>query len=106
MLEGVEQTARQTIAVVQGIGQSMFKYKHRIRDNYKFYSQDLLNNLFSHPYTKIDFLKRDLRVTRLTATKYLEILAKDGFLKKKKMGRSNYYINTELFNLLTKMPDA
>ncbi|MSR78458.1 MAG: Fic family protein [Candidatus Omnitrophica bacterium] len=104
MLEGIEQTARQTIAIVQGIGKAMLDYKHRIRDNYKFYSQDLLNNLFSHPYTKIDFLRRDLRVSRLTATKYLDILAKDGFLRKKKMGRSNYYINTVLFNLLTKTP--
>jgi len=106
MLDGVEKTARQTIAVVQGIGKAMFDYKHRIREQYKFYSQDLLNNLFSHPYTKIEFLTRDLRVSRLTATKYLDILARDGFLSKKKMGRSNYYINTVLFALLTKVPEA
>jgi len=101
MLKGVEQTARETLAMVQGIGKAMLDYKHRIRDQFKFYSQDLLNNLFSHPYTKIDFLRRDLRVTRLTATKYLDLLVKKGFLRKKKMGRSNYYINSVLFNLLT-----
>ncbi len=102
MLEGVDQTARQTIDIVEGIRDAMLDYKHRIRERFKFYSQDLLNNLFSHPYTKIDFLKRDLRISRLTATKYLDILAKVGFLRKKKMGRSNYYINTVLFDLLTK----
>jgi Fic family protein len=106
MLEGIEKTARQTIAIVEGIRKSMLDYKHRIRSQYRFYSQDLLNNLFSHPYTKIEFVKRDLRVSRLTATKYLDQLAKDGFLRKEKMGRSNYYINTVLFDLLTKPPEV
>lgn len=106
ILDGVESTSRQTIAIVTGIGKAMLDYKHRIREKYKFYSQDLLNNLFSHPYTKIDFLKRDLRISRLTATKYLDRLAADGFLRKKKMGRSNYYINTVLFDLLTKGPQG
>ncbi len=106
MLDGVEQTSKQTISIVRGIAKMMLDYKHRIRSQYKFYSQDLLNNLFSHPYTKIDFMKRDLRVSRLTATKYLDLLARGGFLKKQKMGRSNFYINTALFNLLTKNPKA
>lgn len=106
MLDGVEQTARQTIGIVQGIGKAMLDYKHRIRAGQRFYSQDLLNNLFSHPYTKIEFLMRDLGVSRITATKYLDALAVAGFLRKKKMGRSNYYINTVLFDLLTKVPEV
>jgi len=107
MLDGVEQTSRRTIAIVQGIGKAMMDYKHRIRETHrKFYSQDLINNLFSHPYTKIEFLMRDLQVSRLTATKYLDTLTNEGFLTKKKLGRSNYYINTVLFDLLTKMPEV
>jgi Fic family protein len=106
MLDGVEKTSKQTIAIVQAIHGAMLDFKHRIRDKFKFYSQDLLNNLFSHPYTKIQFLQRDLGVSRLTATKYLDILAKEGFLRKKKKGRSNYYINTVLFDILTKVPAA
>jgi len=106
MLDGVEKTSRQTIAIVNGIREAMADYKRRIRDHYKFkfYSQDLMNNLFSHPYTKIDFLRRDLRVTRLTATRYLDAMAKVGLLQKKKIGTSNFYINTVLFKLLTKVP--
>lgn len=46
---------------------------------------------------------RDLKVSRLTATKYLDALAEgDRFLKKAKIGRSNYYINIALFNILAK----
>jgi len=67
---------------------------------YKFYSQDLINNLFSHPYTKIEFIERDLKVSRLTATRYLELLTTGGFLKKQKIGRTNYFINPGLTSLL------
>lgn len=100
MLQAVETTARQTVATVQAIKTALFDYKHRIRDGYKFYSQDLINNLFMHPYTKIDFVQRDLQVSRLTATKYLEALVEGGFVNKQKMGRSNYYVNTALNGIL------
>ena len=101
MIKGVEQTARETIELIIKIRELMLDYKHRLRDNYKFYSQDLLNNLFKHPYTKIEFIVNDLGVSRLTAANYLNKLADDKMLRKEKLGTGNYYINTELFNLLT-----
>ena len=100
MLGAVEVTAGQTIDTVQAIKTALFDYKHRIRGGYKFYSQDLINNLFMHPYTKIEFIQRDLNVSRLTATKYLDALVEGGFLKKQKLGRSNYYINIALNGIL------
>lgn len=45
-------------------------------------------------------LMGDLKVSRLTATKYLNQLVTDGFLRKRKLGR-NYYINEPLFKILT-----
>jgi Fic family protein len=102
LLTAVEVTARQTIATVNDIKAALFDYKHRIRSGYKFYSQDLINNLFTHPYTKIDFVQRDLKVSRLTATKYLDALASGGFLHKQKMGRANYYVNISLKGILTR----
>ncbi|MEM0970615.1 MAG: winged helix-turn-helix domain-containing protein [Verrucomicrobiota bacterium] len=78
-------------------------YKVRIRDQFKrFYSQDLLNTLFRYPYTKIEFIERELGVSRPTASKYLDLLAKGGFVEKRKMGRTNYYINRPLFALLAR----
>jgi len=96
MLEAVERTAAQTIDTIHSIKAALFDYKHRIRAARRFYSQDLINNLFTHPYTKIEFIERDLKVSRLTATKYLEALTADGFLLKRKIGRSNFYINIAL----------
>ncbi len=102
MLTAVEKTSMSTIRLVNGIREAMQDYKHRIRRDFKFYSQDLVNNLFFHPYTKIGFVEKDLKVTRLTATKYLDTLADAGFLRKEKLGRSNYFINLALYNLLSK----
>jgi Fic family protein len=102
MINGIEKTSRETIELIIQIKDLMMEYKHKLRDNYKFYSQDLLNNLFKHPYTKIEFIVNDLNVSRITAANYLNKLAEDGILKKERIGTGNYYINEKLFNLLTK----
>lgn len=102
MIKGVEETARETIELIIKIKELMLEYKQLLRDNYKFYSQDLLNNLFKHPYTKIEFVVQDLGVSRLTAANYLNKLAEDNVLKKEKLGTSNYYVNEKLFDLLTR----
>ncbi|WP_215857966.1 hypothetical protein, partial [Acidithiobacillus thiooxidans] len=66
----------------------------------KFLLFEVPNSLFQHPYTKIAFLERDLQVSRLTATKYLDDLAEAGFVEKVKAGRSNYYINLALIRVI------
>ncbi len=101
MLVAVEHTAREAITTIQAIKQLLLDVKHRIRAQHRFYSQDLINNLFSHPYTKIEFIQNDLKVSRLTASKYLDALAATGFVHKQKIGRSNYYINLPLYRILT-----
>jgi Fic family protein len=101
MLTAVERTAGEGIATIQAIKTLLLDVKHRIRAQFKFYSQDLINNMFSHPYTKIEFVQNDLKVSRLTATKYLDELTEAGFLVKQKVGRSNYYINDPLYRILT-----
>ena len=101
MLEAVAETAKITLRLVEGIRGQMAAAKHRMRTELpKLYSQDLLNNLFRYPYTRIEFVMNDLRVTRQTATRYLNILAEKGFVRKRRIGRNNYYINTNLVQLL------
>jgi len=100
ILDAVEQISKETIITIGEMKDLIFEYKNILRDNYKFYSQDLLNNLFKHPYTKIEFIEKDLGVSRITASKYLNQLAKDGLLKKEKLGTGNYYINEKLIEIL------
>ena len=47
-------------------------------------------------------LVKELGVSRITAANYLNKLAEDGLLKKEKLGTGNYYVNTALFELLSK----
>lgn len=100
MLDGVEKTAISTIELVKEIKTLIQFYKHTIRSKKpKIYQQELLNNLFNHPYTKIEFVVNDLGVTRKTAAKYLDELVEIDLLEKEKIGRSAYYINRPLFDL-------
>lgn len=100
MLKGVEETADETIRLVKGISALMAEYKQTLRPLLgKNYKNDLLNNLFFHPYTKIEFIMKDMMVQRKTATKYLDMIVNAGLLEKIKMGRNNYYINMKLMEL-------
>ncbi|MFC0350361.1 Fic family protein [Undibacterium danionis] len=101
MLDGIIDTAQNTISMITQMKVLMTEVKHKMRTELpKIYSQDLLNNLFYHPYTKIDFLVEELDVSRITATKYLELLVECGILQKQKIGRGNYYVNQPLCSLL------
>lgn len=104
MLVAVERTAADGIGTIHAMRALMQSLKQHIRSQYRFYSQDLINNLMSYPYTKIDFIRRDLEVSRLTATRYLDQLVDGGFLHKQKIGRSNYYVNLPLFQILSGEP--
>ena len=102
MLSAVEETALDTMKKVNNIKLQMSEMKKNLRNNYKFYSQELLNHLFKQPYTRIEFLKQELQVSRVTAASYLNKLAKDGVIYKHKLGKSNYYMNFSLLNALQK----
>ncbi len=102
ILDGVEQTSRQTTYLIHGMKDLMQNHKQKIRSELpKIYSQDLINVVFGHPYTKIDFVMREIGVSRLTASRYLKELVRIGLMKEEKKGRDNYYINIELFSLLS-----
>lgn len=104
IVKGVAITAKSEIRVVKNLRTLMQTTKHRLRDELpKIYSQELLNNLFRYPYTKIEFVEKDLGVSRITAAKHLDTLATNGFVEKKKIGRTNFYINRPLFELLTRI---
>lgn len=102
MLDGIEKTAAASVTLITSIKELMQHYKQQIRNNYpKLYSQDLLNNLFKYPYTKIEFLQNDLQISRSTAIRYLDTLVEAGFLTKHKVGRDNFFLNAKLLRLLT-----
>jgi len=68
----------------------------------KIYSKDLIEILFMHPYTKIDFLVDKLGITRQTASKYLKELQQLEIIKSIQIKNSKYFVNSQLFAMLQK----
>lgn len=100
MLKGVEETSIETTAVIKAISRMMADYKAVLKPLFgATYKHELLNNLFFHPYTKIEFVCHDMGVQRKTGAKYLDMIVGANLLNKIKIGRENYYINERLFEL-------
>lgn len=103
LITGVEQTAQETILLIRAMRQLMQQAQQQLR-GYRFYSLGLLHHLFRYPYTRIEFVQQELKVSRLTAANYLNQLAEPGgLLQKHKRGKSNYYVNQPLFELLARL---
>jgi Fic family protein len=103
ILEAVEQTSLQTILLINDIESLMLTTKQQLKQQLpKIYSKDLIDIIFTHPYTKIDFLVDGLTIHRETASKYLKLMQKLGLFNVIKIGRSKYYINKALFERLKK----
>lgn len=106
ILEAIEKTSVLTLNLIYSLRDLMAEYKIRMREELpKLYSQDLLNNLFRHPYTRIDYLVNDLGVGRQTASRYLDSLASQGFVEKHQSGRNNYYVNVPLVEMFLKVSE-
>lgn len=106
MLKAVEETSVETTEMVNGISKLMAEYKMRLRPLFgKQYKHELINNLFRHPYTKIECFQKDMMQNRQTAAKYLDRIVAEGLLDKFKLGRENYYVNTRLVNLFVNHRD-
>ena len=102
ILEAVEQTSLETIELINRISDLMIKIQDKIsRELPKIYSKDLVEILFMHPYTKIDFLVDRLNITRKTASKYLNELENIGILENIQIKNSKFFINIELFTQLS-----
>lgn len=107
MLDAVAETSVTTIEIVTGVRDQMAAVKHRMRAELpKIYSQELLNNLFRHPYTRIEYVQSALGLSRQTAAKYLDMLAEHGFVEKHRSGKSNYFINVALVKLFLDVSES
>ncbi len=101
ILQAVEITSLEALGLIEQLRNLMVEYKNKIRtDHTKIYSQDLINNLFRHPYTRIEYVEHELGVSRPTATKYLNELAQSGILDKYRDGKNIYFINSRLVDIL------
>jgi hypothetical protein len=52
---------------------------------------------------KIEFLMGELNISRVTAAVYLNTMTENKLLIKHKIGKTNYYINWQLMDVLTQI---
>jgi Fic family protein len=101
MTDAVTATAKDTIRMVKGIEEAMTTYKNILLEKApKLYSYELLLHLFHHPYSKIEYVMKDLGISRNTVIRYLGTLEELNLIEKIKKGRDNYYLNKALVGLL------
>lgn len=89
ILKGIEQTAIKTIETITIIEKMMFDVGEILQNKTNFYSKDFVEILFTHPYTKIDFLTQILCISRQSASKYLKTCKKLKILECIKIGRKS-----------------
>lgn len=102
MLTGIAQTAQLTMSKIRRILALMKQIELEMRLVLKAsYSFDLLRLMFAQPYLKTDFLVRNNLAHRQTAAVYLKKLAEAAILTPTPIGRTTYYVNQRLIDLLT-----
>jgi len=104
MLDAVEQTALYTRDKILAIRNLLIKTLEFIKENLpsRVYSKDLIEILFRQPYTKAQFLVDAGIVKRQAAADYLKRLEEIEVLSLQKVGKENLYLNTKLYEILSK----
>ena len=100
ILKGIEQTAGETVNIINKIRDEMYLMKQELRSKTKIYSKELLEALFYEFYTKIPYIAKILNVSEKTAQKYLDMLVDLSFLTSEKVGRERIYKNERLFQII------
>lgn len=101
ILSGIEQTSVYTINLILNINAKLEESKtlmqKRLPDIYRY---EIVVHLFSYMYTKNEFFREDLNISRATATKYLKLLEQEGFVISERVGKEVIYKNVQLLNLI------
>lgn len=107
ILEGIRQTAVSTVRKIDPIHR-LQEYTHlRIRElTTGGANADLVRVLFEQPYCRIGDVISACRVSRPTATGWLNALVAGGVLVDVKVGRERIFINRDFFDLLVRDEEA
>ncbi|WP_339922853.1 hypothetical protein [uncultured Cyclobacterium sp.] len=101
ILKGIEQTALSTIEQINKINQLFNETQKLVQEKLpRIYSKDLIEQLFVHPYCKIEFLVKNLNLERKAASRHLNNLKEIDVLKSLSKGKEVIYVNEKLYNLL------
>ncbi|MFD0864475.1 Fic family protein [Tessaracoccus lubricantis] len=93
----VAESARSALQLIDKVLEHRDLLEHTIRATHpKMHAAELARILTSQPYARIDDVVNAGLAQRVTASKWLQLLAEDGLIRREKMGRSVLFINTAL----------
>jgi Fic family protein len=102
MLTAVGETAQLTTMKIRTMlelkGEMEVEMKHALGSSYKY---EFLELMFRLPYLKIELLENQGLAHRQTASTWLKKLSEAKILKPQKAGRTTYYVNYRLLELLS-----
>ena len=102
ILKAVEQTSRDTAEKIEAINRLIDNVMIKAQGRTKAVEREgFVDLLFKWPYCKIGIVEQELACSRITATRYLNDIVALGLLEQVKIGRENYYINSDLMELLS-----
>lgn len=102
MLTAVEETSLWTTAKIRAIADLIdATVAYVSAASPKIYSRELIEVIFTQPYSRIGDVVEARLGNRATSSKYLKALATKGVLQERQEGRENLYINVRLLELLT-----
>lgn len=101
ILTGISETSINTINLILRINQSIDLTKDTMKKKLPdVYRHEIVEHLFSYMYTKNELFRENLKISRATATKYLKLLEKEGFIVSERLGKEVIYKNVQLLNLI------
>ena len=101
MLKAVEWTARFTFHQINDIMEAKSAVLEEIERSTKIRQpEQLVEAIFSQPYTKVKHLTEKGIYAENTARDYLNKIADLGVMEKKVLGGHHYYVNLELYHIL------
>ncbi len=102
ILDAVSDAATDTLRRVNKICKEQESIASILKEKVpKMYSHELVEAIFTHPYTKIAFLEEVGIAKRQTVAKYLDELVKLKILSVIESGRDKYFINNGLVDILS-----
>lgn len=102
MLTAISETAQLTVSKIR----AMLSLREVMERTMKeilgaSYKHELFQLLFTLPYVKIEILERHKIAHRQTASAWLSKLAENDILRTQKIGRTTYYMNYQLLDILS-----
>jgi Fic family protein len=97
IINGVYETSTFTIDFIEHFNTKIKEAQELLqKQSPQIYTHEIVNYLFYDFYTKNEYLRENIKISRNTASKYLKELVRVGLLVEEKVGKEKLYKNTYL----------